>query len=149
MFFNDIWLGFLCEEIVRRTESMSKLKCPGCEANLKSPILHLHLQNSLLDKMRTYFEEIRAPTLRSVPELYERIQGKLPHSEDLDQDKDSYISIGRQFLMTQSCDSMYFGRWITEFNDSIIDEGFQVAKKRSAPLQGRIGKKRSKKCNDD
>lgn len=145
MFFDDIWLGFLCEQIIRRTESLSKLKCPGCEANLKSPLLHLHLQNSLLDKMRLYFEEIRDPILRSVPEMYEQIKDRLPHSEDLESDKESYITIGRQFLMLHSCDSMYFGRWITELNDSIIDECFRTNKKASAVIKGGGSRKRKAK----
>ena len=130
MFFNDIWLGFLCDQIIRRSEEMSKIKCPGCEAKLKSPVLHLHLQNSLLDKMRMYFEDIRGPVLESVPNLYQKISHKLPHSDDLEQDKESYIMIGRQFLISHTCDSMYYGRYVTQYNDSIVNEGFKILGKR-------------------
>lgn len=143
MFFNDVWLGFLCEQIIRQAEQMSKLKCPGCEAKLKSPILHLHLQNSLLDKMRMYFEEIRGGVLQTVPELYDQISPKLPHSDNLEQDKESYVMIGRQFLMTHTSDSMYYGRWVTEFNDSLIEEGFKVRKKKPAHSSTRKKIKRS------
>ena len=144
MFFNDIWLGFLCDQVIRQAEQMSKLKCPGCEAKLKSPILHLHLQNSLLDKVVTYFEEIRASVLQSVPELYQQISQKLPHSDNLEQDQESYIMIGRQFLISHTCHSLYYGRWITEYNDCIIDEGFKIlGKKRPAPAAR--GKRKSKK----
>ena len=122
---------------------MSKLKCPGCEAKLKSPILHLHLQNSLLDKVVAYFEEIRASVLQSVPELYQKISQKLPHSDNLEQDQESYIMIGRQFLISHTCHSLYYGRWITEYNDCIIDEGFKIlGKKRPAPAAK--GKRKSK-----
>ena len=146
MFFNDVWLGFLCEQIIRQANQMSFLNCPGCKAKLKSPILHLHLQTSLLDKMKTFFEEICGCLLKSVPQLYDLIQHKLPHSDNLEQDKDSYISIGRQFLMTHTCESVYYGRWVTEFNDDIIDEGFKVSKKRQ--VQTQPTKKRSKKNAD-
>ena len=147
MFFNDVWLGFLCEQIVRQSNQLSLLKCPGCEAKLKSPILHLHLQTSLLEKMKMFFEEIRGPLLQSVPQLYDQIQHKLPHSDNLEQDRDAYISIGRQFLMSHTCESVYYGRWVTEFNDDIINEGFRVDKKRH--VQTCPTKKRIKKKNAD
>ena len=146
MFFNDVWLGFLCEQIIRKAEQLSRLRCPGCEAKLNSPVLHLHLQTSLLDKIKTFFDEIRGPLLQSLPQLYELMEQNLPHSDSLEQDRESYISIGRQFLMSHTCESVYFGRWITEFNDAIIEEGFKAGKKRQAPAQP--VKKRAKKRVD-
>jgi hypothetical protein len=95
--------------------------------------------------MRIYFEEIRGSVLQTIPELYNQILDKLPHSDDPAQDRETYINIGRQFLMTHTCDSIYFGRWVTEFNDSIIDEGFRINKKKR-PAQSVPPKKRSKKC---
>ena len=83
--------------------------------------------------MRLYFEEIRGSVLPTVPELYLQFQHKLPHSDDLMKDQDSYIDIGRQFLLTITCDALYYGRFMNQFVDSIVDEGFKVSKKKRTP----------------
>ena len=132
MYFNDLWIGFLCEQIIRQCVQISKLRCPGCEDKMKSPLLHLHEQHSLLDKLHLYFEEIRGAILPTVNELYSHIEQKLPHSEDMTKDRECYISNGRQFLLTITSDALFYGRYINEFMDGLIDETFKVPKKRKA-----------------
>ena len=133
MYFSDLWIGYLGEQIIRQTVQMSKIRCPGCESKLKSPLLHQHEHHSLLEKLHLYFEEIRGALLPTIPELYQQIQHKLPHSDDLIIDQESYISNGRQYMLTITSDALYYGRYINEFLDDIIDEGFKVIRKRKTP----------------
>lgn len=129
-YYHDLWIGFLTEQIVRQTIEMAVIKCPGCEDNLHSPLLHLHHQMSLLEKVRTYFEEIRGAMLPTIQNLYEQFKDKLPHSEDLDEDKELYIKNGRWFLISITSDALYYGRYMNHFNDSYINEAFSIPKKR-------------------
>ena len=130
MYFSELWTSFLCENVIRRAVQLSELQCPGCHQKLKSPLLHLHHQNSLLDKLRLYFEEIRGTIVQTVPELYTQYESKLPHSDNLTNDREMYISSGRQFLLQITSDALYYGRYVSELLDPIIDEGFKINKKR-------------------
>ena len=60
---DGIYISFLYENIVRQVAQLSKLRCPGCDDKLFSPLLHLHEQLSMLDKLRQYFEEVRGAIL--------------------------------------------------------------------------------------
>ena len=68
-YYHDFWIGFLSEQIVRQAVEMALIKCSGCEGKMHSPLLHLHHQLSLLDKLRTYFEEIRGSLLPTIDAL--------------------------------------------------------------------------------
>ena len=140
MYYSDVWIGFLCENVVRQVVQLSKLRCPGCEDKLFSPLLHLHEQLSLLDKLRNYFEEVRGTLLPTLPELYTMFQDKLPHSDDLSRDQESYISIGHNFLLTIGAESLYYGRYLSGLNDSYINEAFKVEKKRKLDNSRTTGK---------
>ena len=129
-YYHDFWIGFLSEQIVRQAVELTLIKCPGCEDKMYSPLLHLHHQLSLLDKIRTYFEEIRGSLLPTISALYDRFKEKLPHSDDLDKDKDTYINNGRFFLISITSEALYYGRYLNEMNDSYINEGFTAVKKR-------------------
>ena len=129
-YYHDFWVGFLSEQIARQAVEMAIIKCPGCEDKMYSPLLHSHHQLSLLDKLRRYFEEIRGSILPTVEALYEQYKDKLPHSDDLDKDKEIHFKNGRFFLITATADALYYGRYLNEMNDSCINEGFISAKKR-------------------
>ena len=129
-YYHDFWIGFLSEQIVRQAVELTLIKCPGCEDKMYSPLLHLHHQLSLLDKIRTYFEEIRGSLLPTIDTLYEQFKDKLPHSDDLDKDNEVYIKNGRFFLISITSEALYYGRYLNEMNDSFINEGFPPVKKR-------------------
>lgn len=134
-YFDDVWIAFLCSNIIRQCVELSELNCPGCEGKLKSPLLHLHMQLSLLEKLKVHFEEIRGSILPTVPELYRQFQHKLPHSDNLIVDEECYVSNGRHFLTTLTSEALYYGRYLNEFVDEMVDQGFKVAKKRKQPQQ--------------
>ena len=126
MYFDDLWIGFLCEQILRQITQLSIIRCPGCEQKHKSAIFHQHEQHSLLDKVRLYFEEIRGSIIPTVCQLYIQVEQKLPHSDDLANDRECYISIGRQFMLTITADALYYGRYINEFMDGLIDDAIKI-----------------------
>ena len=125
---NDNWIAFLCEHIIRKSHQRCKDDCPACLNKLNSPLLHKHLQLSLLEQLRIYFTEMRGLILQDLDRLYNQFSYKLPHSDDKKRDKVIYINIARNFLLTASCDSIYFGRYIDEHNDSFINEEFKIKK---------------------
>ena len=125
---NDNWVAYLCEQIIRQSSQKSISDCPGCNDKLHSPILHLHEQLSLLDKLRKYFQEIRGSILHDMEFHYAIFENKLPHSDDKKKDKLIYLNIARNFLLTATSDSIYFGRFLDETNDSFIDEAFTKKK---------------------
>ena len=141
---NEDWLGFLCEVVIRQCLQLSLLRCPGCEDGIKSSILHLHAQQSLLDKLKRYFEEVRGEILPTITELYEQFQSKLPHSDNLEKDKECYVSCARQFLLTITVESLYFGRYVNSFNDGVISEAFIIPKRSRKPNQKPVTKKQKK-----
>ena len=146
MYYSEFWTAFLCENFVRQAVQLSELQCPGCHDKLKSPLLHQHHENSLLDKVRNYFEEIRGTLLQTLPELYTQIESKLPHSNDMANDREMYLNSGHQFLLQITSDALYYGRYISDLLDPIIDEGFKVNKKRKSN-QGTINKRRASSIN--
>ena len=109
---------------------MSVKKCPGCEDKLFSPVLHLHNQLSLLDKMKNYFETVRASLLTSLDALYEQFESKLPHSDDEETDRHIYTNNARIFLITASPETIYYGRYMNDMIDSYINEAFKVKRKK-------------------
>ena len=79
--------------------------------------------------------------LTSIPQLYEQFQRKLPHSNDLEKDQELYTFNARHFLISITADALYYGRFISDTNDSFIDEAFKPGNKRKA----KPGKKKASK----
>ena len=128
-YYNDGWLAYLADRVVQKCVDLSIKECPGCKDGKISPILHLHQQLSLLDKLANYFEQTRTQVLQDIEKLYTQISDKLPHSKDEKQDKIIYCNVGRNFMITCTAQSLYFGRYISDMNDSFIAEVAQKLKK--------------------
>ena len=126
---NDGWLAYLADRVVQKCIEFCNVDCPGCKDGKISPILHLHHQLSLLDKLTNYFEQTRAQVLKDIEKLYMQISDKLPHSKDEKQDKIIYCNIGRNFMITCTAQSIYFGRYISDMNDSFVAEVLDKLKK--------------------
>lgn len=126
---HDCWIGFLAEQIVRQVVSMAVLNCQGCQAKLKSPLLHFCQQQSLLDKMKYYFEDVRGSMLPCVKEYYNQVSDLLPHSNDAEKDAEAYYLTGHLWLTIITCEAAYYGRYISDFNDSYIERAFAKVRK--------------------
>ena len=99
----------------------SKDKCPGCKDGKKSPILHLHLQLGLKDILEFY---LHAATIK-VDVLLEDLLVKFVVQLNIklnEMDKVSYISHGRMFLKTCTPVSVYYGNYVNEVYDDIINK---------------------------
>lgn len=127
-YYNDAWLGFLTETFIREAMTNCEQECPGCRDGMRSAVLHLHQQLSLLDKLRKYFEQIRGDLLTKILTFYSQFQMKLPHSDDLDKDKSIYCGVARSYLITCTAETIYYGRYVTEATDSFIAEAFEIPK---------------------
>ena len=136
-FDNSEWIGYLAENIIRRCISLAETECPGCRDSVKCSILHLHHQLSLLDKIQNHFEAVRGEVLHKLQNLYADIQHRLPHSTDEKKDKTIYCNVGRIFLLTCSPQSIYFGRYVNEMNDSFLCEVFEESKGTSRAKRSR------------
>ena len=136
-YYHDIWIGYLTGLIVQRCVELCVLRCPGCIDKLKSPVLHLHHQYSLLDKLKTHIDEIRGSLLPTISQLYDIVKNKLPHSDDLAKDMEIYTNNARFFLQTATPETLYYGRYLNEQDDSIINELLiqKPSKKKRSPTE--------------
>lgn len=136
-YFNETWLGFLTESFVRETMSICEKECLGCRDDMKSALLHLHHQLSLLEKLKRYFEQIRGDLLTKIPVYYTQFEKKLPHSEDLIKDKNIYFGVARTYLLTCTAETVYYGRYVTNETDKYIAEAFQDCENKSKKKKSR------------
>ena len=73
-FYDNVdWIGFLVENVIRKCVSLTVTECSGCIDGMKSDILHLHHQLSLLDKVQIHFEKARWEVLISLHTLYKTL----------------------------------------------------------------------------
>ena len=121
-YFHENWIGFLSNFIITKCIKVCKDRCPGCEIKLRSLLLHKHEQFSLLDKIRIHYDEIRGIVGPLLETIYDVVQHKLPHGTDLKKDKECYCQMGHNFLSLTCPDSLYWGRYLTEYNDEIVFE---------------------------
>ncbi len=129
-YYSDIWTGYLTGIVLNRCLKLSLQRCPGCIGKLKSSVLHQHEQNSLLDKLKLYYNEVRGLMLPSLEQLYDIIAAQLPHSADPSKDKEVYCKNGLFFLTSANPESLYWGRYIDEFNDAMINSMVDISLKK-------------------
>lgn len=140
MYFADAWIGFLCDNVVRDCVTLAEKKCAGCLAKLASPLLHEHIQNSLLEKMLKYYDEVRGAMLTRLPKLYDQIKEKIVHSNDSEKDQVNYINAGHQFLLFSTPNSIYHGRFIGPEMDNYIKDSFKPPTKSRIKREKRGGR---------
>ena len=116
-YFNEFWLGYITAEFIRRCVNESLVKCHGCRDGKISPLLHTHHQHGLKDKVVFYMEMVRGLMIPLIPSLYEEFKLKVGGSI---MDKDAYVTNARFFLISATPESLYYGRFINETNDSFI-----------------------------
>ena len=115
---------------IRKCIELSVLRCPACKDKFRCPVLHLHHQLSLLQKITTYFEEVRGTLLPKIDEYYDLMRHRLAHSNNEEKDREVYTSSARVFLQMASAESIYYGRYIHKENDSLINEMLNTKKRK-------------------
>ena len=116
-YFNDFWLGFVTAEFVRRCVDESEATCHGCRDGKISPLLHIHHQLGLKDKIIYHMEPIRGVMMPLIPSLYEEFKVKV-NSPNMN--KNAYVTSAKFFLVAATPESLYFGRYLNEQNDAFI-----------------------------
>ena len=119
---SNLWIGCLTGLVIQKCTKLAIDRCPGCKSKLKSPLLHVHDQCSLLDKLHTYFNEVRGDLLPIVGQIYDSVKHKLTRSDDENRDKENYTNHARFFFQTANPEIIYYARYLTEENDKTIDE---------------------------
>ena len=139
---SNLWIGCLTGVVIPNCTELAIHRCPGCKAKLKSPLLHLHEQYSLLDKLHAYFNEVRGALLPIVGQIYDSVKHKLLHSDDENEDKENYTRHARFFFQTANPEIIYYARYLTEENDKAID--VMIAQKPSRKRKNVTEKKERK-----
>ena len=114
------WIAYIVDNLVKECLTESKDNCPGCKDGKKSPILHLHLQLGLKDILEFYLHA----AIVKVDVLLEDLLMKFVVQLNIklnEMDKASYISHGRMFLKTCTPGSIYYGNYVNEVYDDIIN----------------------------
>ena len=65
------------------------------------------------------------PMLSSIDSYYDQVKDLVPHSENLQKDKVIYTNTGRMWLTVATTEAVYYGRYVTELNDSFINQAFK------------------------
>ena len=117
---NVYWIAYIVDKLIKECMIESMDNCLGCRDNKSSPILHLHMQQGLGDKLEYY---LHAATIKVDVQL-EDLLAAFSIQLDIklnDMDKASYVSHARIFLKTCTPGSIYYGNYITEHNDDVIN----------------------------
>ena len=128
----DIWIAFLVNLYCRKAIELACLTCPGCRRKpvLKSPLLHKHHHQSLLDKLREHSVTIRTSLLGKLDKLLDQVAHKLPINAANKDDRTIYLDAAKMFLHISDVDSIYYGKLLNDNNDTIISELTTPPKKR-------------------
>ena len=140
---SNLWVGCLTGLVIQKCIELAAHRCPGCKAKLKSPLLHSHEQQSLLNKLHTYFNEVRGTLLPIVGQIYDSVKHKLPGSDAEKNSKENYITHARFFFQTANPEIIYYARYLTEENDKTINE--LITQKPSRKRKNATGRKEIKK----
>ena len=128
-YHSEVWKGYIVGLFVSSCVNLDRKNCPGCKAKLLCPLLHQHLQFSLLDKIRIHFDHVKPVLIKRIERLYKLIEDKLPHSDNMNVDRELYCKAGVYLLENACPESIYWGRYIDEFNDSYICDLVDYARK--------------------
>ena len=110
---SDCWLGYLTYATIEKCVSLSKEYCPGCIQGLISSLLHDHQQASLLNKIETYLNESRGLLSSKLDEMFTDFLKHMKRST-IEEEKQTLITNGRNFLFIVTPLSLYYGRFLTE-----------------------------------
>lgn len=116
-YFNEFWLGFITAEFIKKCVDEAIATCNGCRDGKISPLLHMHHQLGLLDKIIHHMEPVRGALLPHISSLYEDFKQKFTSSN---MNKDAYVSNARFFLISATPESLYYGRYLNEANDEVV-----------------------------
>ena len=111
---HDDWLGYLVSVFVNETLTHSQECCPGCHDGKNSPLLHVHHQSGLLEKLTMFHSLVRDTMLKKMKNLLEDYISRFPDAKQYDEvDQKTLKSYGRDFLNQSSPRFIYYPRSIS------------------------------------
>ena len=125
----NVWIAFITDSVARDVIKRSIKKCPGCKSKLGSPLLHLHEQQSLLDKLEAYFSETQGYLLKNLNQLYDQFKDYLQHSDDLNKDRECYLDAARNFLLYSTSHSIIYGMFVNAVSDQTVKQVYSRKRK--------------------
>ena len=123
------WIAYIVDNLLKECLTESKDNCPGCKDGKKSPILHLHLQLGLKDILEFYLHAstVKVDVLREDLLMKFEVQLNIKLNE---MDTASYISLGQLFMKTCTPGSIYYGNYVNEVYDDIVNKPVKKILKR-------------------
>ena len=106
------WFAFLTADVIQRCVDHCEQECPGCKDGLLSPLLHLHNQYSLREKLDHYYNKIVIEM--DISELFNRF---ILQFGWISLDQVEFISIGQYFVRFSTPEAIFYGKYITKDND--------------------------------
>ena len=154
---HDDWLGYLVSVFVNETLTHSQECCPGCHDGKNSPLLHVHHQSGLLEKLTMFHSLVRDTMLKKMKNLLEDYISRFPDAKQYDEvDQKTLKSYGRDFLNQSSPRFIYYSHYLTPAVDSLMDTMPKthikpVTPKRAAEKMSKIKQpsKKKSKLNED
>ena len=111
------WKSFIVSEIVSRTLCLAQTECGGCKDNNYCPLLHACQTTSLLRKFECF---LHSRIKLGVHQDLESILNQFESRYILVDRREHYIESGKTLLNDLSPESLYYGRFITKYNDASI-----------------------------
>lgn len=112
-YLSEFWWAYLTHITTDRCVKISKERCPGCSSGYQTPLLHVHHQASLLDKITSHLNEARGVFSSKFDEMFDdfltRVAGNCS-----DDERKVLIKSGRSFLFIITPLSLFYGRYLTE-----------------------------------
>ena len=111
------WKSFIVSEIVSRTLCLAQTECGGCKDNNYCPLLHACQTTSLLRKFECFLHSrIKLGMHQDLESILNQFESRFI----LVDRREHYIESGKTLLNDLSPESLYYGRFITKYNDASI-----------------------------
>ena len=111
------WKSFIVAEIVNRTLCLAQVECGGCKDGNHCPLLHACMTTSLLRKLECF---LHSRIKLGVHQDLESILNQFESRYILVDRREHYIESGKTLLNDLNPESLYYGRFITKYNDASI-----------------------------
>jgi hypothetical protein len=111
------WKSFIVAEVVKRTLGLAKRECGGCKDGNHCSLLHACQTTSLLRKLECFLD---SPIKVAVRQDLESILNQFEFRFILLDRRENYIEMGETLLNDLNPQSLYYGRFITQYNDVSI-----------------------------
>ena len=118
------WFAFLSTALVNICVVESKRRCLGCQHRKYSPLLHMHHQMSLYDKLGCYFVSAKSTLIDGMDQYIAAFKQTLTKANEvlITDDVSCLYGEGVDFLLRSTPSTVYYGRYVEGFNDTYVED---------------------------